>query len=134
MLTLAEEIGLGGYHLASRVRKAFRRLPQAEQAGVIAMLHQEAGRRRLVYLRDGRQDAIVVFPWPVAALPDQISYIHFVSLTIQNALKRLPEMMRDRRPIDAREAARVISRMESGNALRSLWRRAVSPAVRSERR
>jgi GT2 family glycosyltransferase len=51
-----------------------------------------------------------------------------------DAFKRLPEMMRDRRPIDAREAARVMSRMENGNALRSLWRRAVSPAVRSERR
>ncbi len=92
MLTLAEEIGLGGYHLASRVRKAFRRLPQADQASLIATVNQEAGRRHLVYLRDGQQDVIVVFPWPVAALPDQISYIHFVSLTVQNALKRLPEL------------------------------------------
>jgi hypothetical protein len=92
VLTLAEEIGLGGYHLASRVRKAFRRLPQEEQAALIAAVSQEAGRRHLVYLREGRQDVIVVFPWPVSALPDQISYIHFVSLTVQNALKRLPEM------------------------------------------
>jgi hypothetical protein len=29
VLTLAEELGLGGYHLASRVRKAFRRLAQS---------------------------------------------------------------------------------------------------------
>ena len=92
MLTLAEEIGLGGYHLASRVRKAFRRLPQADQAGLIAAVNQDAGRRHLVYLREGQQDVISVFPWPVAALPDQLSYIHFVSLTVQNALKRLPEM------------------------------------------
>jgi hypothetical protein len=92
VLTLAEEIGLGGYHLASRVRKAFRRLAQDEQAALIAAVNLEAGRRHLVYLRDGQQDVIVVFPWPVAALPDQLSYIHFVSLTVQNALKRLPEM------------------------------------------
>jgi hypothetical protein len=92
VLTLAEEIGLGGYHLASRVRKAFRRLPQADQAGLIAAVNQDAGRRHLVYLREGQQDVISVFPWPVAALPDQLSYIHFVSLTVQNALKRLPEM------------------------------------------
>jgi hypothetical protein len=33
-----------------------------------------------------------LFPLPLTALPDQISYLHFVSLTIQNALKRLPEL------------------------------------------
>jgi len=92
VLTLAEEIGLGGYQLASRVRKAFRRLPQTEQASLIAAVTQDAGRRHLVYFHDGEQEVIVVFPWPVATLPDQLSYIHFVSLTIQNALKRLPEM------------------------------------------
>jgi hypothetical protein len=92
VLTLAEELGLGGYHLASRVRKAFRRLPQAEQMELIGVVHQEAARRHLVYLRDGQQDVIVVFPWPVSALPDQLSYIHFVALTVQNALKRLPEL------------------------------------------
>ena len=92
MLTHAEEIGLGGFHLASRVRRAFRRLPQAEQAALINAVNREAARRHLVYLREGEQDVIVVFPWPVTALPDQLAYIHFVSLTIQNALKRLPEL------------------------------------------
>jgi hypothetical protein len=92
VLTLAEEVGLGGYHLASRVRKAFRHLPQDEQAGLIATVVKEATRRHLVYLRDGGQEAIMVFPWPVTALPDQIAYLHFVSLSVQNALKRLPEL------------------------------------------
>lgn len=92
MLTHAEEIGLGGYHLASRVRTAFRCLPETEQVRLIGAVNQEAGRRHLVYLRDGQQDSIVVFPWPVTALPDQLAYIHFVSLTVQNALKRLPEL------------------------------------------
>jgi hypothetical protein len=92
VLTLAEEVGLGGYHLASRVRKAFRRLAQSQQAALIAAVQHEASRRHLVYLRDGGQDPIVVFPWPVTALPDQVAYIHFVSLTVQNALKRLPEL------------------------------------------
>jgi hypothetical protein len=92
VLTLAEELGLGGYHLASRVRKAFRRLAQSEQAALIGAVNLDAARRHLVYLRDGGQDAIVVFPWPVAVLPDQLSYVHFVSLTVQNALKRLPEL------------------------------------------
>jgi hypothetical protein len=92
VLTHAEEIGLSGFHLTSRVRKAYRRLPQAEQAGLIEAVRDRAARSHLVYLRDGRQDVITVFPWPVTALPDQLAYIHFVSLTVHNALKRLPEL------------------------------------------
>ena len=69
-----------------------RCLPETEQVRLIGAVNQEAGRRHLVYLRDGQQDSIVVFPWPVTALPDQLAYIHFVSLTVQNALKRLPEL------------------------------------------
>jgi hypothetical protein len=110
VLTLAEEIGLGGYHLASRVRKAFRRLPQSDQASLFGVVQQEAARRHLVYLREDRQDVIVVFPWPVAALPDQISYIHFVSLTVQNALKRLPELYFQ--DFAVREALRITPKEE----------------------
>lgn len=92
MLTLAEEIGLGGFHLASRVRKAFQCLPTGQQRSLIDAIREECTRGHLVYLRDSTQDVITVFPWPVTALPDQLSYIHFVSLTVQNALKRLPEL------------------------------------------
>ena len=37
-------------------------------------------------------DTIRVLPCPIIALPDQLAYIHAVSLTILNALKRLPDM------------------------------------------
>jgi hypothetical protein len=92
VLTLAEEIGLGGYHLASRVRKAFLSLPPDEVAGLMQRVREESARRHLVYLRDGQADVVGLFPLPLTALPDQLSYLHYVSLTVQNALKRLPEI------------------------------------------
>ena len=55
-------------------------------------VREESARRHLVYLRDGQPDVIGLFPLPLTVLPDQLSYLHFVSLTIQNALKRLPEL------------------------------------------
>lgn len=92
MLTLAEEIGLGGVHLASRVRRAFQALPEAETAALMRQVREESLRRHLVYLRDGQADVVGLFPLPLTALPDQLSYLHFVSLTVQNALKRLPDL------------------------------------------
>jgi hypothetical protein len=92
MLTPAEELGLSGHGLASRVRKAFARIPEPELLNVIQHIRDESRRRQLVYLRDGEKDTIRVMACPITVLPDQLAYIHFVSLTIQNALKRFPEL------------------------------------------
>lgn len=92
MLTPAEELGLSGLSLAGRVRKAFYRLPEPEVVALTERMRQEAFRRHLIYLRDGTEDAVHILPCPLTVLPDQIAYIHFVSLTIQNALKRLPDL------------------------------------------
>ncbi len=92
MLTPAEELGLSGMALASRVRKAFYQIPEPEMVRLIARLREEGFNRHLIYLRDGELDTIRILPCPVTVLPDQRSYIHYVSLTVQNALKRLPEM------------------------------------------
>jgi hypothetical protein len=92
MLTPAEELGLGGLGLASRVRKAFYRIPEADVVELMRRIREESTRRHLIYLRDGELDTIHVLPCPVTVLPDQIAYVHFVTLTIQNALKRLPEL------------------------------------------
>jgi hypothetical protein len=92
MLTPAEEMGLSGLSLAGRVRKAFYLIPEDRVARLMGSIREEAFRRHLIYLRDGQPDAIHVLPCPVTVLPDQIAYIHIVSLTIQNALKRLPEL------------------------------------------
>jgi hypothetical protein len=92
MLTPAEELGLSGLSLASRVRKAFYGIPEPRLAEMIQLIHDEAANRHLVYLRDGEIDVIRIMPCPVTVLPDQLAYVHYVSLTIQNALKRLPEL------------------------------------------
>src|SRR5206468_12022033 len=92
VLTLAEEIGLGGYQLSSRVRKAFLSLPEAEVAALMQQVRDESARRHLVYLRDGQAEVVGLFPLPLTALPDQLSYLHYVSLTVQNALKGMAEL------------------------------------------
>jgi hypothetical protein len=92
MLTPAEELGLSGLSLASRVRKAFYKIPEPRLVEMIQKIREEAFRRHLIYLRDGELDTIRVMPCPVTVLPDQLAYIHYVSLTIQNALKRLVEL------------------------------------------
>jgi len=92
MLTPAEELGLSGLALASRVRKAFYKIPEAQAVTLIQRIREETVRRGLLYLRDGEEDAIRVLPCPITVLPDQLAYIHFVSLTILNALKRLPDL------------------------------------------
>jgi hypothetical protein len=90
MLTPAEELGLSGLSLAGRVRGAFGRI--ADPARLMQRIQEESRRRRLFYLRDGQPDTIHVLPLPIAALPEQLAYVHFVTLTLQNALKRLPEL------------------------------------------
>jgi hypothetical protein len=92
MLTPAEELGLSGMGLASRARQAFSAISEPELLGLIRRLEDEAIRRHLIYLRDGRSEAIRILPRPITVLPEQLDYFHSVSLTILNALKRLPEL------------------------------------------
>src|SRR5205807_8450792 len=92
MLTPAEEMGLSGLSLATRVRKAFYQIPEADLLALIDRVRDEAVRRHLIYLRDGQLDAIHVMPCPLTMLPDQRAYLHYVTLTLQNAMRRLPEL------------------------------------------
>jgi len=92
MLTPAEELGLSGLSLASRVRKAFFHMPDTTLAQLTERIRTEAKSRHLSYFREDREDPIHVMPMPMTLLPEQLTYIHYVTLTIQNALKRLPEM------------------------------------------
>jgi len=92
LLTPAEALGLQGLRLASRVRRAFYRIPASELSGLIGRIEAAAAERRLVYAHDGEIEAVRLLPSPLAVLPDQLAYVHFVSVTVQNALKRLPEI------------------------------------------
>jgi hypothetical protein len=117
MLTPAEELGLSGYGLASRIRKAFYRIPEEQLVGLIDRIREESFRRHLVYLRDGEVDTIRVLPCPITALPNQLAYVHFVSLTIQNALKRLPDLYLQDPAV--REVLRILPEEEEW--LRDCW-------------
>lgn len=92
MLTPAEELGLAGLALSTRVQHALYRLPPARLAGLIERLRQGALDRHVVYLHDGAVEPIRILPCPITVLPDQLAYLHHVTLTVQNALKRLPSL------------------------------------------
>ncbi len=92
MLTPAEEMGLGGMYLAGRVLKAFHTLDEPTLATLGQRIRDESLRRHVVYLREGVGETIRLLPCPLPMLPDQLVYLHYVSLTMQNALKRLPEL------------------------------------------
>jgi hypothetical protein len=91
-LTPAEEMGLSGLEVASRLNTAFSAISESSLAGLLDQLRDEALRRQLVYLRDGHPEPIRILPRPLTVQPDQIAYIHSVSHTILNALKRLPDL------------------------------------------
>jgi hypothetical protein len=92
MLTPAEELGLSGLSLAGRIRKVFYTIGESAVVEMLERIRAESVRRHLVYLRDGQVETVRVLPCPITVLDNQRSYFHSVSLTIQNALKRLPEM------------------------------------------
>ena len=92
MLTPAEELGLAGLSLASRVRKAFFRVTEPRLVKLSERLRELSKQRRVFYLRDGQEEVIHTMLLPITVLPEQMGYLHYVSLTIQNALKRLPEL------------------------------------------
>lgn len=92
MLTPAEELGLSGLSLASRVRKAFLRIPEARLVKIYEKIRELSKQRQLFYLHDGQVEIVHTMLLPITVLPEQMAYLHYVSLTIQNALKRLPEL------------------------------------------
>jgi hypothetical protein len=92
MLTPAEELGLSGMILAGRVRKAFESISEQGLRALFQRLEEEAVRRHLIYMRDGQSEAIRILARPLTVLPEQLVYIHSVSATILNALKRLPDL------------------------------------------
>jgi hypothetical protein len=92
LLTPAEELGLSGAAIASRVQLAFHRLPEAALTDLLERLREGALQRHLVYGGDEGLDPVRVLPIPITVLPEQQTYIHHVTLTLQNALKRLPEL------------------------------------------
>lgn len=91
-LSPAEERGLHGFSLDSRVRQAFYTIPPEVLVALEQTMTQESFRRNVVYVRDGHTEAIRVLMRPTGIMPDQLAYLHYVSLTLIDALKRLPDL------------------------------------------
>ncbi len=92
MLTPAEEVGLAGLRLASRVSKALDRIPAGEVKALIESIHQLAARRHLAYQRDGVTETIRLLPCPITLRQDQVAYVHYVSQIVHNCVKKLPDL------------------------------------------
>ena len=92
MLSPAEELGLSGLSLDSRVRKVFYSVPPARVVQIMGRMQEESARRNLVYMRNGQTEVIRVLLRPIGVMPEQLSYLHTVTLTLLNALKRLPDL------------------------------------------
>jgi hypothetical protein len=92
MLTPAEEVGLSGLNLAARVRKAFYQIPEPHLQQMMERIRDDSYQQHLFYVRDNKPEVIHVLACPLTILPDQLAYVHFVTITIQNALKRFPDL------------------------------------------
>jgi hypothetical protein len=92
MLTAAEEEGLAGLALASRVHHALYRLAPGDLAGLIEDLRVGALNHHVAYLHEGEVEPIRILPAPLTVLPEQLAYVHRVTLAVQGALERLPSL------------------------------------------
>lgn len=92
MYTPAEEIGLMGMRLATRVQHAFDQIPQAEVIDLMHAIRCAADDRHLAYQRDGVTEIIRLLPCPLTLRSDQLGYTHYISETILNCIKRLPDL------------------------------------------
>src|SRR5215212_6794931 len=92
MYSPAEEVGLMGQRLATRVQNALDKIPSAELVELMRAVHRMATDRHLTYDHEGVAETVQLLPCPITMRNDQLGYTHYVSGTIMNALKRLPDM------------------------------------------
>jgi carboxypeptidase Taq len=90
MLSPAEQSGLSGAALETRVRRAALHLGDAELARAAQRLEADAMANEVVYERDGAREAVRIMLRPLLVMPEQLSYVQRVCLEIVDALKRLP--------------------------------------------
>ncbi len=117
MLTASDERGLKGLSLDSRVRRAFFDLSANAIWDLAERMPAAARAQKLFYFRDGCEEVINVILRPTAVLAEQMNYFHTVSVTLLEALKRVPDMYLDNAAV--REVV-PLSELED-NWLRETW-------------
>ena len=78
--------------LAARVQHALDRVPPGEMVELMRAIRREATARHLAYQRDGVTETIRLLPCPLTLRPDQLGYTHYISETVLNCIKRLPDL------------------------------------------
>jgi hypothetical protein len=91
-MTPADERGLRGVSLDSRIRQVFFGMSPEKLSALAQQVREQATRRELSYYRDGVQETINVMLRPAGIFSEQMNYFHYVSLTLVGALKRMPEL------------------------------------------
>ncbi len=117
ILSAADERGLKGLSLDSRLRRAFFDLPASTIWELAAAVPERARQAGLTYWRDGQEEVINILLRPTGILAEQMNYFHTVSVTLLEALKRVPDMYLDN-PL-VREVAPLEPAEEEW--LRELW-------------
>src|SRR5262245_6371488 len=90
--TPGEEVGRMAQRLAGRVQQALDCVPPAQMVELIHAIHRSATDRHIAYQRDGVTETVRLLPCPLVLRPDQLSYTHYISQTLLNCLKRLPDL------------------------------------------
>ncbi len=104
-----EARGLSRASLEAEVRHAFLGLGADRIRALQQRIVDESLARGLLYERDGKAEPIALMLRPIGILPDTVPYLHHVSLTIINALKRVPDLylqdpaVREMLPLDPGE-------------------------------
>src|SRR5215207_8599529 len=88
----AEEVGLMGQRLAARVQRALDSVPPHELIELMRDIRRMATDQHLVYQHGGATETIRLLPCPLTMRQDQLGYTHYVSQTVLNAIKRLPDL------------------------------------------
>ncbi len=94
-LSAADERGLKGLSLDSRLRRAFFDLPASTIWELAKAVPIGARQQGLLYWKEGREETINIMLRPTGVLSEQMNYFHTVSLTLLEALKRIPDMYLD---------------------------------------
>lgn len=92
MYTPAEEVGLMGQRLANRVQHALDGIPTGAMVELLRSIQRAAAARHLAYQREGVTETIRLLPCPLTLRPDQLGYTHYISQTVLNCIKRLPDL------------------------------------------
>jgi len=117
VLTAADERGLKALSLDSRLRRAFFDLPASTIWGLADAIPIQARAHGLTYFRDGAEEPINLLLRPTGVLAEQMNYFHTVSITLQEALKRVPDLYLENASV--REVVPLVA--DEAAWLRELW-------------